>query len=201
MARTRAILIWAMLTAAVGVPLVVAAQSPLLAWRQPVYIAAGLSGVAALALLLVQPLLAGGYLPGLPPRRGRRVHRAVGVLLIGAVALHIAGLWITSPPDMIDAMTFAAPTAFSHLGVIAMWALSTAGLLALLRPRLSARAWRAGHSTAVGIAVGASAGHALLIDGTMGPLSKATLCLLAVAATGRVLIGLRVWRLVQRRTP
>ena len=29
-----------------------------------------------------------------------------------AIAVHVAGLWVTSPPDMIDAITFTAPTAF-----------------------------------------------------------------------------------------
>ena len=33
--------------------------SPLLAWREPVYIVAGLAGVLAFALLLMQPLLIG----------------------------------------------------------------------------------------------------------------------------------------------
>ena len=65
MSGARATWRWAALATAVAVPIAAAAASPLLAWRDPVYIAAGFAGVVAMALLLVQPLLAGGYLPGL----------------------------------------------------------------------------------------------------------------------------------------
>src|SRR3954449_6491861 len=95
-------LMWAALAAAIGVPVAAAAVSPLLAWRGPLYILAGFAGVLALALMLVQPLLAGGPLPGLSGFRGRRVHRWTGGALVFAVLVHVAGLWITSPPDMID---------------------------------------------------------------------------------------------------
>ena len=101
---TRAILIWAALGAAVVVPIAIAANSPLLAWRDPVYIAAGFAGVLAMALVLFQPLLAGGYLPGLPTRRGRRVHRWIGAALVMAIVVHVGGLWLTSPPDVVDAL-------------------------------------------------------------------------------------------------
>ena len=65
----RATLIWGALALLLGWPLAVAATSPLLEWRQPVYVAAGLAGVAGLCLLLVQPLpdrpgAAGGAAPG-----------------------------------------------------------------------------------------------------------------------------------------
>ena len=63
-------LIWAALAVAVGVPLAAAAASPLLAWRGPVYILAGFAGIVGLGLVLVQPLLIGGYLPGLAAYRG-----------------------------------------------------------------------------------------------------------------------------------
>lgn len=75
MSRARSALIWVFLAAVILVPLVAAATNPLLAWRQPVYIAAGFAGVIAMALLLVQPLLVCGYLPGLAAQHGRRVHR------------------------------------------------------------------------------------------------------------------------------
>src|SRR3954470_16069436 len=98
--------IWAALATAVCVPIAAAAASPLLAWRGPVYIVAGFAGILALGLMLVQPMLAGGYLPGLSPWRGRRAHRWIGAALLVAVVIHVAGLWITSPPDMIDALLF-----------------------------------------------------------------------------------------------
>ena len=197
----RAILIWGAFGLAITVPLAVAATSPLLAWRQPVYIASGLAGVLAMALLLVQPLLAGGYLPGLPMRRGRQVHRWIGVTLVTAVVAHVAGLWVTSPPDVIDALLFASPTPFSAWGVVAMWALFAAALLAVLRRRLHIRprVWRLGHSALVAVVVAGSVVHAMLIDGTMGTPSKAALCALALAATIKVLIDLRAWTLLTRR--
>jgi len=201
MPSLRAILIWGALGLAIAVPLAIAATSPLLAWRQPVYIASGLAGVLAMALLLVQPLLAGGYLPGVSMRRGRAVHRWVGVTLVTAVVAHVAGLWVTSPPDVIDALLFRSPTPFSAWGVVAMWALFAAALLALLRHRLHIRprTWRLGHSALVAVVVAGSVVHAMLIDGTMGTLSKAALCALAFAATIKVLVDLRAWTLLIRR--
>jgi uncharacterized membrane protein YdcZ (DUF606 family) len=98
MTSTRAILVWTALAVAAAVPIGAAAASPLLAWRGPVYIAAGFAGVAGLALLLVQPLLIGGYLPGPSAERARRLHPWIGGLLVAAVVLHVAGLWVTSTP-------------------------------------------------------------------------------------------------------
>ena len=191
MAAARAILIWAALAAALGVPLAVAATSPLLAWREPVYIAAGLAGVVALGLLLVQPLLAGGALPGLAGRHGRRVHGWVGAALTAAVLLHVAALWVTSPPDVIDALLFRSPTPFSAWGVVAMLAVFVAALLAALRRRLPPRWWRLCHRGLAAVVVLGSVVHALLIEGTMGPMSKALLCGLVVAAGGWALLGRR----------
>lgn len=192
----RSILIWLGLGIAVGLPIMVAAQSPLLAWRAPVYIVAGFAGVLSMALMLVQPLLAGGYLPGLPPRRGRRVHAITGVALVIAVLLHVAGLLITSPPDAIDALTLRAPTTFSYLGVLSMWTIFGAAALAVSRRYMLPRHWRLGHAACVSIAVVAGVGHALLIDGTMGLATKAILCALVIAATIKVMSDLRVWRLL-----
>ena len=74
MRLARVTLIWAALAAAVCVPIAAAAASPLLAWRGPVYILAGFAGIIALGLMLVQPLLIGGYLPGLSARIVGGVH-------------------------------------------------------------------------------------------------------------------------------
>ncbi len=200
MASTRAVLIWGALAAAVIVPVAVAANSPLLAWRSPVYIAAGLAGVVAMTLVLFQPLLVGGYLPGLPRPRGRRLHRWVGAALVTAVALHVAGLWLTSPPDVIDALPFVSPTPFSAWGVIAMWAVFAAASLAALRRRLRLRprVWRLGHTALVMMVVLGSVVHALLIEGTMGTVSKVVLCASILAVTVKVLLDLRTWALLTR---
>ena len=195
MSRTHVIAIWAALLTAVFVPVVLAARSPLTAWRDPVYIAAGLFGVIAMALLLFQPLLARGYLPGLTGQSGRRVHRVVGVLLVTAVTAHVAGLWVTSPPDVVDALLFASPTPFSVWGVIAMWAVFATALLAALRRRLRLRLsiWRLGHTALAIVIVLCSVIHAMLIEGTMEVVSKAAICALVLAATFRAVVDLRVW--------
>jgi hypothetical protein len=186
----RATLIWAALAAAIGVPLAFAAASPFIAYRGPVYILAGFAGVIALGLVLVQPLLIDGALPGLAGYRGRRAHRWIGGALVAAVVVHVGGLWITSPPDMIDALLFASPTPFSPWGVIAMWAIFTVALLAALRRRLglSPRTWRITHLTFAVVIVVGSVVHGLLIEGTMETMSKAALCLLVVAATIKVIV-------------
>src|SRR3954454_10926604 len=187
-------LIWAALATAVCVPIAAAAVSPLLAWRGPLYILAGFAGIFALGLMLVQPLLAGGTLPGLSGYRGRRAHRWIGGALVVAVAVHVAGLWITSPPDMIDALLFVSPTPFSPFGVIAMWAIFAVALLALLRRRLGLRTWRIAHmSLAVVIVVG-SVVHGTLVEGTMETMSKVALCALVLGAAIKVMADLRVWR-------
>lgn len=81
-----------------------------------------LAGVTGLALMMFQPLLIGDFLPGFSLYHARRVHFWTGALLVAAVVAHVAGLWITSPPDVIDALLFISPTPFSAWGVIAMWA-------------------------------------------------------------------------------
>ncbi len=199
-ASARAVLVWAGLAMVISVPLAIAAASPLLAWRDPVYIASGFAGILALGLVLLQPLLAGGRLPGLPARPGRLIHRWAGAGLVVMVVAHVGGLWLTSAPDVIDALLFQSPTPFSVWGVIAMWAAFAAALLAILRGplRIRPRIWRLGHSgLAVVIAVG-SVIHAMLVDGAMGPWSKAALCLLVLAALIKVLADLRTWKLVRR---
>jgi len=185
-------LIWAALASAICVPIAAAAASPLLAWRGPVYILAGFAGIIALGLMLVQPLLIAGYLPGLSARIGRRAHHWIGGALVVAVVIHVAGLWITSPPDMIDALTFTSPTPFSPFGVIAMWAIFTVALLATLRRRLRPRTFRIVHMLLAIVIVAGSVVHGLLIEGAMETVSKAALCALVLAAAIKVMADL--WR-------
>ncbi|MFK4652018.1 putative ferric reductase [Bradyrhizobium japonicum] len=196
----RVILIWVALALAIGVPIAAAAGSEQLAWRGSLYILAGFAGIVALGLVLVQPLLIGGYLPGFPAYRGRRAHHWIGGALVAAIVIHVVGLWITSPPDMIDALTFSSPTPFSPFGVTAMWAIFAVALLAALRRRLGLRprTWRFIHMPLAIVIVAGSVVHCLLIDGTMETISKAALCALVLAATVKVMIDLQVWR--KRRT-
>jgi hypothetical protein len=196
MSLARVTLIWAFLAAAICVPIAAAAASPLLAWRDPIYIAAGFAGIIALGLMLVQPVLIGGYLPKLSIHRGRRAHRWIGGVLVVAVVIHVGGLWITSPPDVIDALLFASPTPFSAWGVIAMWAVFAVALLAALRRRLGLgpRTWRIAHLFLAAVIVVGSVVHGILIEGTMETMSKAALCALVLAATIKVMADLRVRR-------
>ncbi|XHC09931.1 ferric reductase-like transmembrane domain-containing protein [Labrenzia sp. ac12] len=195
MNRLRAFLKWAILATILVVPMLAAAASPLLQWRQPIYIAAGFAGITAMALLLLQPLLAGGYLPGAEGLQGKRLHRWTGSLLVLAIILHVGGLWITSPPDVIDALLFRSPTPFSVWGVLAMWAVFAAAFLAAFRRSLalSPRLWRRLHTLLAMVIVAGSVVHALLIEGTMETYSKAALCALAVAATVKVIFDLKIW--------
>ena len=192
MRLTRATMIWIGLAAVVTVPIVAAAASPLLQYRSPIYIAGGLAGILGMTLMFLQPLLAAGYLPGLSGLRGRQVHRRIGAFLVLAVVIHVGALWITSPPDVIDALLFASPTPFSAWGVIAMWAVLAAALLAVFkrRLRLRPRSWRLAHRLLAAVIVVGTVVHALLIEGTMETVSKVALCAFLLAATVRV-VGMR----------
>ncbi|WP_299891997.1 ferric reductase-like transmembrane domain-containing protein [uncultured Ruegeria sp.] len=201
MSRTRRTLIWGALAIVAVVPIAAAAYSPFLAWRSPVYIVAGFAGIIGMVLLLVQPLLAGGYLPGLSAYHSHYIHRWVGAALVTAIIGHVAGLWVTSPPDMVDALLFVSPTPFSAWGVIAMWALFAAAFLALLRRRLHLRfrTWRLGHTTLTSVTVLGSVVHAMLIEGTMENMTKTALCVLVLSASIKTLADLRVWVIRTRR--
>ncbi|MDX1731436.1 MAG: ferric reductase-like transmembrane domain-containing protein [Aurantimonas coralicida] len=196
----RAVLGWSALAVAVLGPVAIAATSEYLAYRSGIYIAAGFAGIVAMALLLLQPLLAAGYLPGIGMRDGRRIHRWVGTALVAAIVAHVAGLWLTSPPDVVDALLFTSPTPFSDWGVIAMWALFAAALLAALRRTLRLRpsVWRFAHTALASVVVVGSVVHALLIEGTMGTVSKVALCALVLAATAGALWDLRSWAVLRR---
>ena len=182
----RAAIAWGAVAILCAAPLVGAAYSPLLAWREPVYVAAGFAGILALAMLVTQPLLARaarGF--GLTIPRARKLHRIGGVFLVCAVLVHVVALWITSPPDVIDVFLFRSPTPFSVWGVLAMWALLLAAILAVLRRKLwwRPRTWRGVHLGLVSAVVTGSVAHTLLIEGTMEPITKVILCI-AVATTG-----------------
>jgi len=164
--------------AVIAVSLILAVNSPYIQWRGPVYIMAGLAGIIGLCLLLVQPLLAINYFPAFPPVQSRKFHRLVGALLVVSVLIHVIGLWITSPPDVVDVLLFRSPTPFSNWGVVAMLMVFTTAFLALFRSalRLKPRTWRLLHLSLVLVIVVGTIVHALLIEGTMEPISKAVLC-------------------------
>ena len=123
-----------------------------------------------MVLLLIQPLLIGGVLPGIQRRMTRRYHQWFGALLVLAVVGHIAGLWITSPPDVIDVLLFRSPTHFSVWGAVAMWALFLAAAVVTFRRSLKLRpsTWKAAHTVLAILVVVGSIIHALLIEGYDG---------------------------------
>lgn len=182
-------MIWTGLIFVLIVPLVAASFSPLLAWRSPIYIASGFAGIAGLIILVLQPLLAARLLPNLSHRTADRWHRWLGAALVASVVLHVAGLWLTSPPDVIDVLLFRSPTPFSIWGVLAMWAVFVSALvMALRRPmRLKPAVWRTIHRATALVIVLGTAMHALLIEGTMEQMSKIALCALAACATSYAL--------------
>jgi len=184
MKHARSVLVWIALAALVVVPFIAAANSPLLAWRQPVYIVAGFAGIAALVLLLLQPLLAIAYLPGILPQTSKKIHRWTGSSLVILVVCHVVGLWITSPPDVIDALLFTSATPFSVWGVVAMWSIFVAAGLVVIRRQLpwKPRMWHYVHLTLVTITVLGTVVHAMKIEGTMEIFSKAVLCFFVVFA-------------------
>lgn len=194
--RVRSSLIWVTVAAAVAVPIVAAAFSPLLAWRDPIYIAASFAGVIGLGLIMFQPLLIGGYLPGFSNYQARRIHRWIGTCLVAAVVMHVAGLWISSPPDVIDALLFASPTPFAAWGVIAMWAIFAVAVMVALRQRLRLRprVWRTVHTLLAVVIVAGTVVHSVLVEGTMETVSKVALCALVVLATLKVIADKRVWQ-------
>ncbi|MBI6630789.1 ferric reductase-like transmembrane domain-containing protein [Pontibaca salina] len=191
---SRGALVWTALALAIAVPVIAAAHSPLLQWRQPVYIIAGFSGIIGLGLLLVQPLLITGVLPGIP---ARRIHIWTGAGLVLAVVVHVAGLWITSPPDVIDVLLFRSPTPFSVWGAVAMWAVFATAILAAVRKRLGLRIWRLGHSVAAIVIVTGTVVHAWLIQGAMEDVTKGALCLLVLGAGTWALRRRQVWRMLR----
>jgi len=186
----KTVAIWAVVIATCVLPVWVAAGSPLLQYRQPVYILAGFAGVLGLVCLLVQPLLIVQALPNLHGPRARQLHRVVGLVTLLAVIIHVAGLWITSPPDVVDALLLRSATPFSIYGVLAMWAVFLTAFVAVLRKRLrlSPRVWRVFHGAMACLIIVTTTVHAWMIDGAMGILSKAGMLCAVCLAGGYVLV-------------
>jgi predicted ferric reductase len=198
-ATFRSVLLWLVVLGAITLPFGIATTSPLLEWRSPVYIIAGFAGIVALAALILQPLLVAGKLAGFKAQTGRSAHRWLGTVLCLAVLLHVGGLWITSPPDVIDALLFASPTRHAIWGVIAMWAVFGAAAIVPLRRRIPLRIWRITHTVLILTVLIGSIIHALLIEGTMGAFSKAALCALIVGSCLWVIYERKVWKTIKRR--
>lgn len=188
--RVHALTIWAALLAVMTVPVIIAAFNPWLAYRNAAYIVGGFAGIVAMALFVMQPLLAAGYLPGINPFQERRWHRRIGTVIVACIALHVGGLYVTSPADTLDALTLAAPTPFSVYGVTAMWGIVLTAALVLFRRRLGFghTPWRLIHTALALLIAVATVIHALKIEGAMEPVSKWILSIAVLASTAGTLL-------------
>lgn len=189
------------MAALTGAPVVIAAYSPLLGYRGLDYIVGGFAGIVCLSLLLLQPLLAAGYLPGLNGPGGRDWHRWVGAAVVVCVAAHVGGLYLTSPADTWDALALVAPTPFSIYGVTAMWGVVVTAILVAMRRRLGLRysAWRLIHNAVACVVVVSTVIHAVQIQGAMEIVSKWVLCVAALLATAAAMLDLRLIRPLWRK--
>lgn len=186
--------VWLLLAACTLVPVGLAAASPLQASREALWIFGGMAGVVALALLLVQPMLAAGLLPGSSIPTARRWHRWIGATIVSAVILHVFGLYLYSPDDISDALLLVSPTPFAVYGVVGLVGVVVTALLVAVRSRSGLRyvTWRIVHNAVSLVVVASSVVHAMLIEGAMGFVSKAILCVLVIAAAMIALIRVHV---------
>ena len=185
MRQLRGVLVWAGLGLIMVIPVLLATLSPYLAYRDAIYITAGFSGIVGLALLVLQPLLVSGVLPGFSAIRSRSWHHWVGSGILVCILVHIGGLYLTSPMDVMDALMLVAPTAFSFYGVAALWASVFIALLVLLRRplRLRPAVWRVIHGSLTLVLVVGTVVHALMIEGAMEPVSKWALSAVVLMST------------------
>ena len=199
--RLSGVLIWLGVGLVMAAPVLIAGFSPYLAYRAPAYIIGGFAGILCLALLVIQPLLAAGYLPGPGIVTARKWHRRTGAAIVACVLLHVGGLYLTSPPDTLDALLLVSPTPFSVYGVLAMWGILATALLVALRRRLGLRypVWRLIHNLLALMVVVATVIHALQIEGAMGALSKWALCLVVLVVTAGALLEQRLIQPLRRR--
>lgn len=187
--------LWLLVSAAIIIPLGIATTSPLLEWREPVYIISGFAGILAMSLMLLQPLLMARKAMGLSARKAGQFHLWSGMALVSLIVIHVGGLWITTPPDVIDALLFASPTQFSVWGVVAMWAIFAAAFLASTWRifNFNPKGWRMAHTLLVSVCVIGTVVHAYLIEGTMETVSKVILCALVLVATAKAVFDRKRW--------
>lgn len=183
---------WVLCVLAIAIVVGLAAMSPLLQWRGPIYIAACFAGIIAFCVMLVQPLLITGDLPTNRPLKARQLHRIVGMGIMILIIIHIVGLYWVSPMDVVDVLLLRSPTPFGLWGAIGFYAAFALSLVLVFKDRLSVKTWRHAHLTLAMIIVVATILHALQIEGTMEQISKWVLCGFVIGALGR--IGLKFYR-------
>ncbi len=174
------------------VPIVLAVMSPLHQGRSAPYVVGALAGVVLLSLLLTQPLLAIGFNLNTSLACARKWHQWLGGAIVVLIALHIGGLYLASPMDMLDALTLAAPTPFSLYGVIGLWASVLIVFSLLIRKRTKPMRWNTIHNVLALLVVVPGVVHALLIEGSMEVRTKWILCIVIVLASTLVSVKLRI---------
>ena len=80
-----------------------------------------------------------------------------------------------------------------------MWAAFGAAGLAVYRRRFKLHQWHLGHSALVAIVAIGTVIHALLIDGTMGTVSKTVLALACLGALALAVRRMKPWSLLRKR--
>ena len=116
MRLARVILIWASLAAAICVPIAAAAASPLLKWRDAIYIVAGFAGIVALGLLLVQP-----FRRRLGLRTFRMAHMSLAVVIVVGSVIH--GMLVEGTMETMSKATLCALVLVAATKVMAdLWA-------------------------------------------------------------------------------
>ncbi|KPH81976.1 ferric reductase-like transmembrane domain-containing protein [Bosea vaviloviae] len=201
-ADRRRIAAWILVAAIACVPVLAAAASPLQRGRELLWIIGGMAGVLALSLLFLQPLLMAATPPLMQVRAGVTWHRRGGIAIVAMVAVHIGALYLYSPEDITDALLLVAPTPFSLYGVISLWCLVLTAALAATRRvlKIGYRPWRILHSVLAVAVVGASAIHAIQIEGAMEEYSKLAICIAALLVTTVAAVEVNVLAPMRRRT-
>ncbi|WP_210168274.1 ferric reductase-like transmembrane domain-containing protein [Aureimonas sp. Leaf454] len=165
-----------------------AAASPLQGSRDVVWVVGGMAGVVALSLLFLQPILITGFLSPRRLTQERRWHRWIGSAIVVLVLLHVVGLYVTSPEDIMDALLLVSPTPFAVYGVMGLAGVVLTAGLAIVRRSLPLWIWQSVHTVLAGVIVAGSIVHALLIEGVMEETSKLLLCVSLGAATSVALL-------------
>ncbi|MFC5746434.1 ferric reductase-like transmembrane domain-containing protein [Actinomadura rugatobispora] len=187
--------------ALVAVPVAAVVASPLQEGRSFTWTLASVTGVVALALLIMQITLPNRtrLLARVFGARPLRLHRAVGLAVTGLVAAHIALLYANGPDDITDALVLDAPT-YSRLGVVSAFCLALSVVLALGRRRLGLHYsnWRILHAALAVAITGTAFAHVVLLRGPLDGVAELFLLVTGLAAGAATAVHLLVVRPLRR---
>jgi hypothetical protein len=183
-------------------PAAAALASPLQVGRDAGWVLGAVAGAVALSLLAVQAALPTPWLDGVLARPWSALHRAVGLAVAAVVLAHMAGLYLSSPDDVRDALLLRAPT-YSRLGVLSAWTVGLSIALALARRRLGLTYsdWQILHSALAVAIVTTAVGHTVMIRGTLDGPAELLACGAALVAVSAAIVYQHVLRPLRRRAP